>query len=105
MPGDSILYYHEDSSFLAYTDSSFTPEFGISTLENAESLNMEANGVCDGDYSCLFDIARTGNLMVGKKTHEIRIFNTDVKYQLGKKHSLLYTAYFHNIDLYYMQSI
>ena len=101
MPADSILYYHEDSDFFTYVDSSFTPEFGISTLNNAGNLNTQALGVCDGDYSCLFDIARTGNLTVGKKTHEIRMFIKDVKYHLGKKHFLLCTTCFKIIALYY----
>ena len=107
MPTDSILHYHEGSGFFTYIDSSFTPEFGISALNNAGDLNTQALEVCDGDYSCLFDIARTGNLTVGKKTHEIRMFTKGVKYHLGKEHCLLCTTctyLYKNIEFhYYMQ--
>lgn len=89
---ESILYYHEDFSFATYDDPSFTPAFGISALEDDSALNTQAHEVCDGDYSCLFDIARTGSVTVGILTHEIRIFKEDVKFDLGKKNFLMYNA-------------
>ena len=84
-PAESIMHYHEDTSFSTYSDSSFTPEFGISALENNLVLNMQAHEVCDGDYSCLFDISRTDNITVGKATHEIRMFKEAIKHDLGKE--------------------
>ena len=74
------------SDFNSQTQS-FSPSFGIGRLNNNPTLKSQAEAQCDGDYSCLYDTAQTGDLEVGLATHEIRIFNKKVEDELGKKNS------------------
>ena len=82
----SIFHYHNQLYYSFYNEETyaFNPSFGISDLEGNPALKANATAVCEGDYSCLYDIAQTDDLALGLATHEIRQRNQKIKQELSK---------------------
>ena len=83
---DSLFTYHDGKTYNDYNTETltFSPNFGTGSLDSNSVLKAQAEAQCDGDYSCLYDTAQTGNVSIGIATHEIRNLNTDTEHELGK---------------------
>ena len=67
-PSKSLFSYGPSEDFYSYYDPTFSPVFN--PVFSNSSLEEEANVLCQGDISCLFDIAVTGRVEIGISTLE-----------------------------------
>ena len=83
---DSLFTYHDSETYTDYNSDTLTfiPTFGTDSLDDDPVLKAVAEAQCDGDYSCLYDTAQTGNVSIGMATYEIRSLNRDTRHELGK---------------------
>ncbi len=63
---ESLFTYNAQENFAHFYDPNFNPVFET-TFKNAD-LEDKAREVCGNDEYCLFDIAATNNVEIGKAT-------------------------------------
>ena len=68
----SLFTYHGGKSYESFVDYGFTPVFLDETNLHFSNLRLEreANSVCGKNKECLFDVAVTGKVNIGKATLE-----------------------------------
>ena len=65
-PGRSLFTYQSYESYNGFFDPRFTANFY--PFFDSEELKEKATKLCDGDEFCLYDVAVTGQLLVGNLT-------------------------------------
>jgi len=66
MEEQSLFTYLHGDSWRTYYDPNFTPLFN--TVFSDPALEVAAISACNGDTSCLYDIATTGRMDIGLST-------------------------------------
>ena len=70
-----------------FFDGNFNPAFF--SMDSLGDLRVSAITLCGENLECLFDIAQTRNLAVGKETMGFEEENKKIKETLGKKQTQL----------------
>lgn len=84
-PKQSIFHYPENKTFLSFINVGFVPMFTDNiTFANA-TLEALAKEACGDNIQCLFDIASTGSLNVGKLTKSQEDEEEDTRSKMGKR--------------------
>ena len=61
---DSLFYYKGSMNWTDFHDPDFTPTFDPMFANS--SLEDQARDLCNDDTACLFDVAATGRLEIGR---------------------------------------
>ncbi|KAI8480944.1 hypothetical protein Bbelb_413170 [Branchiostoma belcheri] len=81
-PMKSIFHYKPGESSSNFTSAGFIPKFTDEVTFSDPDLEEHARDVCGNDTSCLFDVAETGDIEVGRvETEDEQNFDDEMSIQ------------------------
>ena len=89
----SLFTYKEEESTSTFSNVNYKPMFLHNISFGSEALARDARALCGDDHNCLFDVAVTGDLSIGRSTKEINDNNFLNEKLLGK-HTLKESYFF-----------